>query len=121
MPEPTPAAELLTAAAALRSAVDDAPLCQHPGCGHYGGIHKVDGDGLTVCTDCDYDAHRYIGPGFEMPDGIGLPLAVWLDAVAAEMTSVDGTEYAYEEYPSWMAAVALARRINPALPEEPSL
>jgi hypothetical protein len=30
---------------------------------------------------------------------------------ADEMTAVDGTEYAYEEYPSWIAALATARAI----------
>lgn len=47
-----------------------------------------------------------------MDPGMGPLLADWLDAVATEMTSVDGTEYAYDEYPSWTAALAIGRRIN---------
>lgn len=113
MPETTPAIELLTAAAALRSAVDDAPLCQHPNCGHYGGYHKVDSDGLTVCTDCDYDTHRYISPGFEMPDGIGLPLADLLESVSYsdDLTQRDHNGCDPTVCAAW-AAMKLARRIN---------
>lgn len=112
MPEPSPADELRTAASSLRAATEPAPPCQHPGCGCCEGWHEEDRDGGTVCTGCDYDAHRYVSPGYPMPGGMGPLLADWLETVAAEMTSVDGTEYAYEEYPSWIAALAAARKIN---------
>ena len=46
-----------------------------------------------------------------MHPGVGVALAKWMQAVADEMTAVDGTEYAYEEYPSWIAALATARAI----------
>lgn len=38
-------------------------------------------------------------------------IAEWLDAAADEMTAVDGTEYAASEYPSWIAALAVARAL----------
>lgn len=79
MPEPSPASELRTAAARLRVAAEPAPPCQHPGCGCCEGWHKVDADGQTVCTGCDYDAHRYVSPGYPMPDGMGPLLAEWLE------------------------------------------
>lgn len=46
-----------------------------------------------------------------MHPGVGLALAYWLDPTAVEMTAVDGTEYAYEEFASWMAALAVARQL----------
>ena len=46
-----------------------------------------------------------------MHPGVGRALADWLEAVADEMTAVDGTEYAYGEYASWGAAFATARAI----------
>lgn len=109
-PEPSPAAELRTAAASLRAAVEDAPLCQHPNCGHYGGYHKVDADGLTVCQDCNYNAHAYVGPGFEMPDGIGLLLAAWLDAVGSDIG--DHSECIGKARCELASALRIARRIN---------
>lgn len=39
-------------------------------------------------------------------------LAEWLDATADEMTALNGTEYAHDEYASWTAALVLARLIN---------
>jgi hypothetical protein len=38
-------------------------------------------------------------------------LADWLEAVVAEMTGLEGTEYAYGEYTSWEAALTTARAI----------
>lgn len=46
-----------------------------------------------------------------MHPGVGLALAGWLEAVVGEMTGVDGTEYAYEEYASWTAAFAVAQQL----------
>ena len=46
-----------------------------------------------------------------MHPGVGLALADWLDATAGEMTAANGTEYAYSEFASWTAALALARQI----------
>lgn len=79
MPDLTPADDLRAAAARLRAALHHAPPCQHPDCGHPEGWHKQDADGYTVCTSCDYDAHRYVSPGLELPDGVGGPLATVFD------------------------------------------
>jgi hypothetical protein len=46
-----------------------------------------------------------------MHPGVGLALADWLEAIVGEMTAADGTEYAYEEYASWTAALTVARQI----------
>ena len=82
MPDLTPADELRAAAERLRVALAPAPPCQHPDCGHPEGWHKQDSDGQTVCTSCDYDAHDYINPGLEIPDGVGEPLASVFDTWA---------------------------------------
>lgn len=121
MPDPSPADELRAAAAIVRvlaaaaHAVDPAPW------------HAVD---LRPGTDLDHatisTAERPLlhgpprplfvqGPSARwialMGPNVGAALADWLDSVAVEMTAVDGTEYAYEEYPSWIAALATARAI----------
>jgi hypothetical protein len=93
VPEPTPADELRTAAASLRVAAEPAPPCQHPGCGCCEGWHKQDSDGLTVCTGCDYDAHRYVSPGYPMPDGMGPLLADWLEQDAVQHLPVSECRY----------------------------
>lgn len=118
MPDPSPASELRTAAASLRVAADPTPPCQHPGCGCCEGWHKQDSDGLTVCTGCDYDTHRYVSPGYPMPDGMGPLLADWLDDVAEALET--------HTHPGWQEcaqprAFAVARAINgPATTKEPT-
>lgn len=109
MPDLTPADELRAASTRLLAATGSAPPCQHPGCGHCEGWHREDADGGTVCTGCDYDAHRYVSPGFPMPDGIGLLLADWLEATALRLH--------YGTHPEWQDAIepqalTLARAIN---------
>jgi hypothetical protein len=126
----TAAEELRTAAAALRVAAEPAPPCQHPDCGCCEGWHKQDADGLTVCTGCDYDAHRYVSPGYPMPDGVGPLLADWLEqaartcdatvVAAARVWSLPCDEseaFIQEQAPH--TALALARKINAKTEELP--
>lgn len=107
MPDPTPADELRAASALLRTSANAAlmEVFTHP-------VPTEDADARYA-----YDMiGGYGGAAGDLaalftPGAVTL-LAEWLDAVADEMAAVDGTEYAYEEYPSWMAALATARAIN---------
>lgn len=110
MPDLTPVAELRAAASSLRAAAMSAPPCQHPGCGCCEGWHKEDADGMTVCTGCDYDAHRYVSPGYPMPDGMGPLLADWLDAVSSDVG--DHSECIGKARCELASALTIARQIN---------
>ena len=109
----SPAVVLRQAAAGLRA--PDAG-CQVIDCGCCEEMHRKDADGVTWCKDC-FDAHRYMpAPGEDIPERLREPLAGWLEAVVAEMTVVDGTEYqAYDddqnEFSSWNAALTTAHII----------
>jgi hypothetical protein len=119
MPEPTPAEELRTAAATLREHATDATKgpwwSEDTSPAQWGDnpdakVACADGTLAVLCPEWNGPFNAaWIAL---MDPTVGIALADWLDAVAAEMTAVDGTEYAYEEYPSWIAALAVARAIN---------
>jgi hypothetical protein len=120
MNDQTPATELRAAAAKLRAfAAEAGHRASGPWIVHEAyGFLRVDNDrdktkeAWTVKAGADLAEENrptaeYIAL---MHPGVGLALADWLEATAGEMQAADGTEYAYSEFASWTAALAVARQ-----------